>query len=173
MTKPHDKQITQDYLKSVLDYNPVTGVFVWKESRGVIVEGNIAGYAKGNGYINIMIDYKAYGAHRLAVLYMTGALPEAEVDHINQVKCDNRWDNLRTCTASQNHANIRPPSDNTSGYKGVCWHIRAKKWYSRIKINKKLIHLGSYSCKHEAARVYNKAAKEGYGEFACLNVIKK
>lgn len=94
-----------------------------------------------------------------------------EVDHINGDKIDNRRENLRICTTMQNKHNYKIPITNTSGYKGVGWHKRDKKWTARIRVNYKLIHLGYYVDKIEAALAYNKAAIKYHKEFARLNKI--
>ena len=91
------------------------------------------------------------------------------VDHINGNPLDNRKSNLRICTNAENQRNRGVNKNNTSGYKGVCWAKQNKKWKARIKHNGKLIHLGYYKDKEEAARAYDKKAKELHGEYAYLN----
>jgi hypothetical protein len=89
--------LTQDYLKSILHYDPISGVFTWKVNRWVAQVGKPAGTLAHNGYRIIGIDGKRYRAHQLAVLYMTGYLPvypKDEVDHLNSEGDDNSWDNL-------------------------------------------------------------------------------
>jgi len=93
-------------------------------------------------------------------------------DHINRNKLDNRKENLRTCSLSQNLRNRGKQSNNTSGYKGVCWHKRANKWVVFIEVNKKQLYLGLHENIIDAARTYNAAAKKHYGEFAKLNNIE-
>lgn len=92
-------------------------------------------------------------------------------DHINMDGLDNRRDNLRICTRSQNQMNSEKHKNNNSGFKGVCWHIGIKKWMAQIKVDKKQICLGYFENKEEAALVYNEAAKKYHGEFAKLNNI--
>jgi hypothetical protein len=94
-----------------------------------------------------------------------------QVDHINHDTLDNRKCNLRVCTREQNNANQNISKNNTSGYKGVCWHIRLNKWQAKIGVNMKRITLGSFNTKEEAALAYNKGAKKYFGEFACLNKL--
>lgn len=88
--------LTQERLKELLTYEPATGVFRWRERRGnqgggCVAPGDEAGSVYKNGYRMIGVGGRRYGAHRLAFLYMTGAFPPAEVDHINGVPADNRW----------------------------------------------------------------------------------
>lgn len=144
--------VTQDRLKEVLDYDPDTGVFTWKKkiSRKVVV-GKIAGCPDGGGYTIIRIDHKTYKAHRLAWLYVTGAFPKDQIDHINRVKTDNRICNLREASPRENQQNHPIHRDNTSGVTGVDWVKRAKKWRAVIKHKGRNIHLGYYNTIEEAA----------------------
>lgn len=85
--------------KKYLDYDPETGVFTWKWTRGRATEGEVAGTknwnnAKKGPCIMIGLEHKRYPAHRLAVLYMTGEWPDTFVEHKNGDRCDNRWENL-------------------------------------------------------------------------------
>ena len=94
-----------------------------------------------------------------------------DTDHRNGDGLDNRRCNLRICTKSQNSINRKMQSNNTSGYRGVYWHKRDKKWLAHIKIDGKKINFGYCSTKEQAAEAYNEAAKKHYGEFARLNII--
>jgi hypothetical protein len=93
------------------------------------------------------------------------------VDHINGDSLDNRRRNLRICTASQNSCNMRTPSHNKSGYKGVHYSRCAKKWQAGLRVNGKTKYLGLYENATDAAIAYNEAATKYYGEFARLNSI--
>lgn len=104
----------------------------------------IAGYIDDKGYISINIDYKRYRAHRLAWLYVEGYWPEYEIDHINMVKTDNRWCNLRHVSHYCNTKNVHKKSNNKSGVVGVCYDKNFKKWRSQITINNEFKYLGSY-----------------------------
>jgi hypothetical protein len=93
----------------------------------------------------------------------------ARVDHRNGDGLDNQRSNLRTATGSQNGANMRRPKNNTSGFKGVSWHKVNRRWTARIGIASKIHHIGCYDTAEDAARAYDVAAREQYGEFAALN----
>lgn len=93
------------------------------------------------------------------------------VDHINRNGLDNRKENLRVCTKTQNLGNSKIRKDSTSGIKGISWHKRDKKWGSRININGKLKHLGYFSDKFDAKHAYTKAAKEYFGEFYSEGIL--
>ncbi|WP_061576552.1 HNH endonuclease [Bacillus licheniformis] len=99
--------------------------------------------------------------------------PELVVDHINRDKLDNRRENLRIATRSQNTANSIKPSTNKSGYKGVHYRKDQRKWRACIRVNQKNISLGQYDDPEKAARAYNKAAVEYFGEYARLNELPK
>lgn len=99
-----------------------------------------------------------------------GAIGRVQVDHINGDGLDNRKSNLRICNASQNVANKGKIKSNTSGYKGVFYvKGRRKNWVSQIGKDMKLIRIGYFGTKEEAAKAYNDKALELFGEFAFLN----
>jgi len=158
--------ITQSYLQSILNYNPETGLFVWIAKRPKIKVGNIAGGLTDDGYIKIKIDGKKYLAHRLAFLYMTGNLPEFEVDHEDLNRSNNRWLNLRKAERYQNFGNQRKYSNNKSGVKGVCWDKEANKWLAQIQIKNKKIKLGRFVKLEDAKLAYEIASVKYFGEFA-------
>ena len=93
------------------------------------------------------------------------------IDHINGNGLDNRKENIRICTASDNAKNKILPASNKSGFKGVCWHKRDKKFYAQIKVNNKMQYLGVFDCPIEAAKAYNIGALKHHGQFARLNTI--
>ena len=126
-------------------------------NRGIYVQAPI--YLPGGHCQTISL-------HRL----ITGAMPGQFVDHVNHDGLDNRWpENLRICTPSQNNANQRVRSNNTSGYKGVSLHKSTGKWKARLKAYGRERHLGCFDDPWEAAQAYNVAAIEAFGTFALLN----
>lgn len=156
--------LTQEQLKLLLTYDPETGIFKWIKSKGVARSGREAGTIKLN-YIKIMIDRKGYFAHRLAWLYIYGKWPSKEIDHINRNGLDNRISNLREADASQNRQNRGMHKCNTSGYKGVSYHIRRKKWRAAIGVDGGLLNLGHFDTPERAHIAYKIAAYFMYGEF--------
>jgi len=163
---------SQEYIRSVFDYNPNTGVFKWKIRTDVPKEwntrraGKIAGRVQKNGYISIGINKKHFYAHRLAWIYMTGDCPYDDVDHKDRVKSNNKWENLRLGTRTQNFGNKTISPHNTSGYKGVSLFKRDGTWRSQIQVFGKNIHLGYYKTPEEAHKIYMEAAIKYFGEFA-------
>jgi hypothetical protein len=147
-------KISQKELKEVLNYNPDTGIFTWLVDRGANrTSGKIAGHIDCHGYRSIGIDGKYYKAHRLAWLYVHGEFPPNEIDHINGNGIDNRLDNLRPVTSSENSQNQKMRDNNKSGVMGVYWYNKSKKWLARIRVNTKEIHLGVYKDLELAALV--------------------
>jgi hypothetical protein len=159
--------LTREFLRSVFDYNSETGDLVWKKNRGNNkVKGKIAGYTNKDGYILIRVNDKLHYAHRLVWFWVMGEWPKNQIDHINRIRNDNRWVNLRSATPSQNKQNTVARKDNKLGIKGVFWCKRSKKYKVKITVNKKYIHLGYYSNLEEAIKIRKKAEKEYFGEFA-------
>lgn len=166
--------LTQEYLKEILDYNPETGIFVWKTDHGSgQFVGSVAGTIHKKGYIYILINRQGFKAHKLAWLYMTGYYPnpKKQIDHKNNTKNDNRWENLRLVTNQQNCINKRLGIKNTSGYKGVTWCKSLNKWRAQTSYNRKKIFIGYFDDPKEAAKAYNEKVKELFGDFAWLNPI--
>lgn len=146
--------ITQEYLKSILQYNENTGEFIWLNpvSNNKIKIGQIAGSVYNNGYINITINYKRYKAHRIAWLYIYGYLPNNNIDHINGNKIDNKIENLRDVSQRYNCQNY--DSHRNGKLVGASYHKRDKKWLSYIRISGKLKSLGYYNTEIEAHNAY-------------------
>ena len=103
-----------------------------------------------------------------------GPIPDGmTVDHADRNTLNNRLSNLRLATRSQQSQNRRTFENNASGYRGVTWHKQRGKWQANIWLDGKHVSLGLFSDKDDAARAYNRAAKEHYGEFALLNTIQE
>ena len=157
--------ITQEYLKSILHYNPETGLFTWKVTlTNNAPFGSIAG-CPVQGYITIGINKKLYRAHRLAWLYMYGCFPIDILDHINRDRADNKISNLRLANKQQNAYNCQVHKNNTSGFRGVSWHKASNKWRATCSLQGKSYNLGVYITAEEASIVYEEFVKEHHGEF--------
>lgn len=109
--------------------------------------------------------YKVILMHRIVNNTPDGV----KTDHRDGDGLNNLESNLRDSTHSQNIANHKKNSNNTSGYKGVIWDKRAKKWVAQIKVNYKRKWLGTFDTAHKASLAYDLAAKKYFGEFANLN----
>lgn len=150
--------VTSERLKELLDYCPETGLFRWRVNRRPKFKaGDIAGSTSTKGYRDIKIDEVSYRLHRLAWLYMTGEWPKDQLDHINGIKSDNRFANLREVTNAQNCQNQGKRKNNTSGFNGVHWSKRMHKWQVSISVNMKRIHLGYFDDPEQAGAVYELA----------------
>jgi hypothetical protein len=113
---------------------------------------------------NIQLEDKrtSHAMHRVIMNH-----PDKFVDHINRNSLDNRRENLRTVTKSQNQMNRRINRKSKSGYKGVSWDKKAGKYMARIGIDKKVIFLGYFTCPKEAHKVYVEASNNLHGEYGC------
>lgn len=153
--------LTADRLRDLLHYDPDTGLFIWRQSAARRIKvGSPAGTVSRKGYVKIQIDRKVYSAHRLAWLYIHGRWPEHSIDHINRVRSDNRAVNLRDATDSQNARNCGIRKTNTSGYKGVSYWRKSKKWAAQIYLQGKNTLLGLFDTPEMAAEAYASAAKK-------------
>ena len=154
--------ITQDYLQSILHYNPETGIFTWLKPNKMSSKkvGDRAGKTKIKYYITITIDGRSYKAHRLAWLYMTGSFPASFIDHKDRVKYNNAWINLRAVTPAGNCRNRKLKADNTSGVSGVNFNKRANKWVVRLGVDGKRYCFGHYKTLDEATEVRNREIKK-------------
>ena len=143
--------ITQEYLKSILQYNENTGEFVWLMALKRMKIGNIAGSIT-NGYIYVSLNKKKYLAHRLAWFYIYGKWPLNCIDHINGITNDNRIINLRDVTHRKNSQNAK--AHRLGKLVGTAYHKSTNRWYARIKINGIPKHIGSYDSELKAFAAY-------------------
>lgn len=164
-------KLEQDYLQHILQYNSLTGIFVWNWRNDVAnnINGKYAGaqaggiiHCNGKLYWAIRIQVKCFLAHRLAWAYMYNEWP-VSIDHINGNGLDNSIDNLRPATQSQNNAN------SYSIKKGVEKH--GKGYRATIFCQNKRYRSRQYETIEEAQLAYNKLAGELYGEFARCNRV--
>lgn len=155
---------SMDRLKELYHCNPITGIFIHKKTSRQSKRGVIAGGLTSDGYITVGIDGIGYRAHRLIWYYVHGTWPP-EIDHKNRVKTDNRIDNLRIATTSQNQMNSdRTGSKKSKLPRGV--HVHRGRYQSVITVDGKMKHLGCFYSIKEAALAYEEAARKHFGEFA-------
>lgn len=169
------ENITQEFLKSVFDYNAENGRLVWKKSTRGHRAGTIAGTLQksqksGERYRQISIGFGTTNIvtleHRLVFLWHHGYLPE-QIDHKNMEKTDNRIENLRPANASTNQMNVCVRDFTKSGKKGVHWDGSRSKWIAKIKINGKHVFLGRFNTIEDAQEA-RKEAQHLHGEYARL-----
>lgn len=162
--------ITQSELMELLSYDPATGQFTWLKVHPNATKtrkDRSAGSVNPSGYRIIGIRRRHYYAHRLAWLYVYGEWPRAKhLDHINGIQTDNRIANLREASPSQNAANGRRRSNNTSGFRGVAYHKGANKWIASIRHGGRSHYLGLFDAPQAAHEAYVREAIIHHGEFA-------
>lgn len=165
------------WLAEKYEYDPSTG-FITRADDGRRADMRIA----TNGYpmvrlTNAELGVRGYvSAHRLAWFLINGVFPDAEVDHINRCKTDNSCANLRLASRVQNHGNgpkkvSRTGTPFSSKYRGVHWSKKDSRWMAQINSGHGTKHIGSFRNEDDAARAYNKAAREVFGEYANLNQV--
>jgi hypothetical protein len=155
-------ELTRKELKEILHYDPETGVFTRiKRTSNSVNIGDIVS-CKADGYVCVCAKGKQYRAHILAWFYMTGEWPKDQIDHIDHVRDNNIFNNLREATHQENGKNQSMYSNNTSGVTGVTWFKRDDKWQAQIKANSKNTYLGCFIDKFEAICA-RKSAENKYG----------
>lgn len=122
-------------------------------------------YAERRDYRMGRRNAKSISMHRL----ITNAPPELQVDHKDGDGLNNQKSNLRLCTQKQNSANQRRHKNNSTGFIGVTTHRGENVWRAQIGIDGKRTYIGRFKTPEEAARAYDKRARETFGEFANLN----
>ena len=157
--------ITAEELRKQLDYDPATGVFTRRISNNFRYKiGDVAGSYDKDGYIRIQVQGRLYIAHRLAWLYVHGAWPPAQIDHINGVRDDNRIANLREATNTDNCRNAKKRRNTRCALKGV--YMEGKRFCASICVHGKSMRLGLYDTEEEAHAAYVAAAEKEFGAFA-------
>lgn len=137
----------------------------WRNSRNA---GRVAGYSHGKyGYQQLCLDSTQYFIQRILFYLYHGWEPD-KIDHKDTETSNNSIANLRPATNSQNSAHTKTPQNNTCGFKGVSWSQHSNKWQVQIQVNRKYLHVGHFDDINEAAKAYNTAAKQYFGEYALL-----
>jgi HNH endonuclease/AP2 domain-containing protein len=149
-----------------LRYYPRLGILRWiKSPVNVTPVGSVAGFTMQHGYRCICFRGRYYLEHRVAWYLKTGKWPKP-LDHKDGNRANNKWANLREATNSQNQGNKKKGRNNTSGYKGVCWHKPSRSWCAMIELNGRQKWLGRHDTPELAHAAYIKAARTHFGEFA-------
>ena len=159
-------RLTRARVRELLHYDPKTGQFRWRERPGGRHSPSAGHVSRQQDGRYFKIDGGMYSEHKLAWFYMTGRWCKPTIDHRDGNITNNRWNNLRRATASQNNANRRRPRHNTSGYKGVYRSRRSGHWCAHIGRNGQTIHLGTFPTPQAAHAAYLAAARKFFGEFA-------
>lgn len=170
-----------EFLRSVWSFDDETGSFKWKPKVELALSdrqwnGRFAGKPVGGsteqGYLRTSIKYSGSTVslllHRVVWAFHYGNWPDKMIDHENEIKSDNRPDNLRLASACQNISNR--VQKNSTGIKGVRYDKRSDKFQARIMVNGISIHLGMFDDPESAGVAYYAAAKKHYKEFAKTNL---
>lgn len=159
--------ITQKRLHDLFEYRE-DGNLVWQKSKPGIRKDMVAGSLNPTtNHYQVLVDEKIFNLHRMIFLFHYGYLTSGlEIDHIDGNPSNNRIENLREVTKSQNAQNAKIRSDNTSGVKGVYWNKERQKWCARLRVNGKNKSLGNYKTLEEAEAVIREAREKYHGEYA-------
>lgn len=150
------KSLDPDYARQRFEYDPATGHLIWKPARCSRVAGKVAGHRHtctvGKTYIQVRVDDVLHYAHRIVWVMMRGPIPPGmQVDHINGDGADNRLENLRCVTASENKRNQRRLVNNTSGFTGV--YRSGKRFMARVWVSGQFLSLGSADTAEQAYEI--------------------
>ncbi|CAD0211203.1 hypothetical protein AGRHK599_LOCUS1229 [Rhizobium rhizogenes] len=163
--RKHEADLSQEIIRSIFDFCPITGSLIWRaKDRSEFTSeqqfkrwntsfaGKKAGSIGSTGYVRIRIGKAEYMAHRLIWLWVYGKMPAEEIDHVNGVKNDNRIENLRCVSGSENCRNRPIPKHNTSGVIGVAPARSKNKWIAHIMVRPgENVYLGTYASVELAA----------------------
>lgn len=157
-----------EVLRAKFEYEPETGALRWKTVSPFFRKakaGDLAGSISPQGYQKVRVGGYYYLSHRIIWKMVTGQEPEDQIDHMDNDRLNNRWDNLRPASNSQNVQNARLRSDNKSGIKGVCWEPSHKAWKVYISVEGKQRVLGRFKSIDAAKQIRLAAAEKLHGEF--------
>ena len=157
-------ELRYEEVARLFTYDRETGILYWR----IRVNNNtrrdyVVGSSKRvtDGYRQVKVKGKIYMMHRVIMVLCFGHIPEnAEIDHINHVRDDNRLANLRFVTRTDNRRNQSISSKNTSGVTGVSFLKARKKYVAQIKVDRKPIFLGYFDTLEGAAEARRQADKE-------------
>jgi hypothetical protein len=142
-------ELTQEYLQSIFEYH-ANGFLTWKQTYQKSKIGKVAGHFEPKRkYYWVKINKKIYGLHRIIFLHQNGWMPST-IDHIDRNPSNNKIENLRPVSISQNSWNSNLFKTNTSGIRGVNFSKSSNAWEARIAVNKKRICLGLFKNKQLA-----------------------
>jgi hypothetical protein len=157
--------MNKEILHTLFEYQPDGRLLRKVTTNGRAKAGTYSGSVNKAGYLRTVVFGRMYYNHHL-VWYMHYEVWPKALDHINGEKQDNRIENLRECTASQNSFNQRVKKTNTTGVKGVGWRPDKKKFRARIIVDGKELCLGHFKTLEEAEGVVREARTTYHGEYA-------
>lgn len=180
MTKLVKPALTAEFVREILDYDFLTGIFQWRyrpdrpRKWNTRYAGQEAGTCGQNGYVYIQVPKPHnYFAHHLAWLHVHGVWPPQQMDHINGVRSDNRISNLRLATDSENSSNKIMQRNNTSGHIGISFDPQRKLWRGRVNFQGKTYDAGFFETAEEAATARADLIAKVHKEFAVKNPAER
>ena len=160
------KEVEETILRR-LSYNKETGSVIWLDGKRA---GRKIYNTSCDGYHRLKILGSTYYLHRVCWFLHYREWPTSHLDHVNGDKTDNRIVNLRVASSTQNSANRSLAVNNTTGHKGVVYLENISKYMVRVGSSPRVL-VGYFENLDDAAKAYNDAAKELYGEYARLNNV--
>lgn len=153
--------LTADELRRILHYDLLTGKWTWinPHPQSKMRCGDEAGRITSHGRRQIRINSGFYYSARLAYLYMTGEWPKSQMDHINRIKNDDRWENLRPATQRQNSCN-RAWAERSGDLRGI------RKHGNKFRVDIGSTYLGLHDTLERATTIRDQALHEFYGQFS-------
>lgn len=177
---PRHTPLTAEFVRAVLDYDPLTGVLTWRyrpdmpKRWNTRYAGKPAGYTTPQGYIVIQIGKRVhYPAHQLAWVHFHGVWPENEIDHRYGVRNDNRINELREATDSENGCNKVMQRNNKSGFVGVHFDSQRGKYRSSANIGGRRYDFGFFNSAEEGAAARQRGIDALHGDFAVKKLVRK
>lgn len=164
----NQNSFTQSFLKELFDYREDGKLVRKKITSNRTKIGDIVGSNNGNGYLRVCVNNKYHHVHRIVFMWHYGYLPK-EIDHKNGNRSDNRIENLREATHSQNGKNLSVRKNNNIGVNGIRWDKSRNKWYVSIGLNNKKKYLGRYFVLEDAINARKVAELQFYKQWSRIN----
>ena len=146
--------LTQTRLREVLDYDPLTGVLTRRLKQTGVMQGSVSGSLTADGYLVTSVDGKLYKCHRLAWLHMTGSWPQGQIDHINGIRSDNRFCNLRDVPQQINIENQRKAQRSNKSTSVLGTWKNGNGFAAKISHGGTKVYLGTFPTLEEAKAAY-------------------
>ena len=152
-----------------MDFNDLfeyrNGELYWKNCLYKAYNGKKAGHIHRSGYWRLKINKESYQAHRVIFAMHNGYMPK-QIDHIDGNKSNNKIENLREATPSQNGWNRFLQKNNKSGIKGITWRKDCNRWLAQVRVNYKIFYLGLFEDVEKAKIVLSEFRSKHHGNFA-------
>lgn len=146
-TKTSKEDLTQELIAKVLKYDALSGTLIWisnLHSKRVVPNSRAGSLVKSTGYRNISLFGRTYLEHQLIWFMCNGVWPKGQIDHINQIRDDNRIVNLRDVSKADNARNRSRNPNSKLGEHGIWFNIRTNKYVAEITLNGKKVYQKSF-----------------------------